>query len=303
MSRTITLVACAAAAVAVAAGTAAATSPGSPTDVTFVPVPGHVVFSNRFVSAHGTVSPVMIGGSTTVPSDATAVQFTVRVKGSAPGTLSIYPAGNPAGGSGDSVHWTTTKGASASIAETIGSSDEITFASNSTQAINLSVTIIGYSTQVSAGDVNSSGGNPGQVLTDTGDGAAWQTPGTVYVDHAVATTLQTEANTAGGFTNLIDGVPAGSYVVHFTASVHRFSNGSDALVTCRLRSSAADADVVEADTSVDGGTPDASVALQAVATLSTTGFFGVRCTANQLAQMVDQTLTAMPVGTVIGVGS
>lgn len=76
MSRTVTLGVCLAAAVVVAVGTASAIPlAGGRTDVGFVPITGHALLTNAYVPANGANSPVVIGGTTTVPSDATRVEL------------------------------------------------------------------------------------------------------------------------------------------------------------------------------------------------------------------------------------
>jgi hypothetical protein len=292
MSRTVTLGVCLAAAVVVAAGTASAIPlAGGRTDVGFVPITGHAVLTNAYVLANGGNSPVVIGGTTTVPSDATRVQLQVSVKGSASGSLRIYPAGDLADAQSEVAPWTATKLGRAIVTVSPGTSDRVTFVNVSARPINLTVTITGYSTQVTAGDVNSSGGSPGQVLTDTGNGAAWQNPGTVYLQRVASTDLGFDTS----YYVTAPQLPAGSYLVQFSTTIRMLGAGAST-VTCELHSSDASSVLNEADSSVDPNAPDASLAFQSVAVLGVDGFIGVHCSSTTYTELFETTFTAMPIG-------
>lgn len=211
----------AAAAAAFLVGSAAATpTPGGTTDVTFVPIAGHRVLSNTYLAAGHSSSPVLIGGSTTIPTNATTVQLLVLVKGTATGSLFYYPAGNTA--AGQTFTW-VKGGGQATLASNIGTANEVTFVNQSSAAINLTVTITGYSTQVSAGDITGSGGAPGQVLTNTGAGATWGPGGTVYVHHYPRLGLPTDLGIrpAGELA-----LPAGAYDVRATGTLHGYGTAT-----------------------------------------------------------------------------
>jgi hypothetical protein len=129
------------------------------------------------IGANKTASYVVIGGASTVPSNATTVRINVTVKGAKNGTLNFYPAGNVAGGSGQTLSWTGGSSKSGTIEENVGLGNKVTFANSSLGSATVTATITGYSTQVTAGDVNGVGGSAGQVLTNDGSGgASWQTP-------------------------------------------------------------------------------------------------------------------------------
>jgi hypothetical protein len=294
MSRTVTLGVCLAAAVVVAAGTASAIPlTGSSTDVSFVPIAEHAVLTNAYVFANGVNSPVVIGGTTTVPSDATRVQLRVSVKGSASGSLRVYPAGDLSDAQNDVAHWTSTKVGTATVGVSAGTSDRVSFVNVSARPINLSVTITGYSTQVAVGDVNGFGGTPGQVLTDTGIGAAWQTPGSVYTLSQRGSFITTLYATPG-----VLHVPAGTYLVEATGTIADYQQ-QDSTVQCGLLNGATNADDDTAWASVTTGAPDASIALHAVATLSIDDeFVALRCSSPAGALLRSYTLTAVPIGTV-----
>ena len=159
------------------AGVAAA-SPTSTTSVSFVALnPAHKVLSAATIAANKTSSPVVAGGATTVPTNATAVQLTVIAKGAAGGVLNFYPAQNVSGGSGQSLPYPSGSGSvSTTIQENIGQGDALTFANASSGSVVVTATITGYSTQVTAGTINGTGGTTGQVLTNTGTGTSWQNP-------------------------------------------------------------------------------------------------------------------------------
>ncbi|MGN6723932.1 MAG: hypothetical protein ACTHJM_15085 [Marmoricola sp.] len=156
---------------------------GTTTDVAFLSLsPAHAVLTNTTIAAHKTSSPVVIGGTTTVPSNATTVELTVTAKGPSVGTLEFYPAQNPSGGSGQALPYPGSNVvASATIEENVGQSGELTILNNGIGSAVVTAKIIGYSTQVTAGDINSVGGSNGQVLTSDGTGdASWTTQGQAF---------------------------------------------------------------------------------------------------------------------------
>jgi hypothetical protein len=157
-------------------GVAGAAPTTSTTDVTFVSLTApHQVLSGT-IAANKTLSEVVIGGSTTVPADATTVKLTVTAKGAAGGVLNFYPAGNLAGASGQTLSYPSgSTVAATTIEENVGQSGELTFANAGTGSATVVAKLIGYSTQVTAGDLNGVGGSNGQVLTNDGaGGASWQ---------------------------------------------------------------------------------------------------------------------------------
>ena len=192
--RAMALVATAVLAVGMLAGVAGAS--GSTTNVTFVPLtPTKLLLSNVTIASKKTNSPVVIGGTTTVPADATTVELTVSAKGASAGTLQFYPALNPSGGSGQTLAYPGSNVVvSTTIQENVGQSGELTFYNNGIGSAVVTARIIGYSTQVTAGDINGVGGTSGQVLTNDGSGgAAWQTPNFALPDTAT-TVIHPTAN-------------------------------------------------------------------------------------------------------------
>jgi hypothetical protein len=97
-------------------------------------------------------------------------------------------------------------------------------------AAKVTATITGYSTQVTDGDVSGLDGTSGQVLTDNGTGAAWQTlpAKTAYV--STTTTPPVAITTSPTPVNSLT-VPAGTYVVSDTYDV---LSGVPDLITCSL---------------------------------------------------------------------
>jgi hypothetical protein len=159
-------------------GVAGAMPSTSTTDVTFVPLtPAHVLFSGKSIGANKTFAGVVIGGATTAPTNATTVQIKVAAKGTTTGVLNFYPTGNPSGGSGQSLSYSATN-STTTIEENVGLKDELTFANNGSGTATVTATLIGYSTQVTAGDIGGTGGSTGEVLTNNGSGGTgWASPG------------------------------------------------------------------------------------------------------------------------------
>lgn len=211
---------------------ASSPTPSVITNLTFTPLTaGHKVFSGT-VAAHKTASPVVSGGSTTVPYSATTIRFTVTAKGSAGGVLDFYPAGNTNGGSGQTLTYASGNVmATGQIEEKVGQSNELTIVNSGTGSAAVTLTATAYSTQVTTDDVSSTGGSFGQVLTNQGSGVAWgPAGGAVYISNPqsgaipVNTTLKTVASVT---------VPAGTYLLLGMGTVINSGAQSD-LVECFL---------------------------------------------------------------------
>jgi len=100
------------------------------------------------VAAGKSVIYVVSGGWTTVPTDATRVQFAVTVsKQQKPGSLTSPPYLDAADASGDSLTWaapnTTTSG---TILEPVGVANKVTFTNTTTGSLTVAIKITGYST-------------------------------------------------------------------------------------------------------------------------------------------------------------
>ena len=164
-------------------GVAGASTPGNPADVNFISlsVP-HKILSNASIARGAANSPVVIGGSSTVPSDATSVRLIVAVKSTAAGTLFVFPADHSASTSSDTISF---PGGNQVITQQTqqnpGLSGKVTFVNGGTATASVTVTITGYSTQTTASNISGSGGTAGQVLTNyAGSGAVWTTQGQAY---------------------------------------------------------------------------------------------------------------------------
>jgi hypothetical protein len=136
--------------------------------------PAHKIL-NGTIGANASNSELAIGGATTVPTNATAVQLTIAVNDTKAGTLQIFPAGDQSAGGAATVSFPAGTTATQTVTETPGLSSKITFHNTSAATATVTATITGYSTQVTASNIASDGGRAGQVLSNTGSGAAWQT--------------------------------------------------------------------------------------------------------------------------------
>ncbi len=213
------------------------------TAVAFVPVSAKKVMSANSIPAGATESAIVIGGTTTVPSNATTVRLVVTVKGAAAGTITLFPAGNEAGGAGHTVSWAAGATTTETEAENVGLSNKVSVKNSSTKAAVVTLTITGYSTQVTAGDINGSGGTNGQVLTNNGaEGATWRS-----LDASNISGLQKNDGFGFGYgasvffnaTTVVAtlAVPAGNYLVQFSGE---FENRASTVntATCTLVSPA-----------------------------------------------------------------
>jgi hypothetical protein len=212
-----------------------ATGGGSTTDVSFVTVsPAYKLLTARSMSTNSSLNEVVIGGRTTVPTNATTVELSVEAGGTTAGVMNFYPTGNSGGGSGQFLQWSGGGTDTQTIQENVGASDELTFNLVGATA-KVTATIVGYSTQVTDGDVSGLDGTGGQVLTNNGSGgAAWQGPtGGPAASDQNQSEVQLNNNTYTTVASLT--VPAGTYEVSFTGDAINLSNSSDG-VFCLLRS-------------------------------------------------------------------
>jgi hypothetical protein len=162
----------------VASSLASPASTASTTNVSFIPLTTpYQLFTAKAFRAQAIFHALVLGGATTVPTNATTVQLHVEAGGTAAGTMSFYPTGDPSGGSGQSLSWSAGSSSTATIEENVGLGDDLTF-KNRTSASTATATITGYSTQVTDADVAPADGLNGQVLTNTGSGAQWETVNT-----------------------------------------------------------------------------------------------------------------------------
>jgi hypothetical protein len=132
-------------AIALVGGVAGASSTTSEGIVSVTP---HVLTTGASVAAGKSVTYVVSGGSTTVPSDATRVQFAATVsKQQQPGSLTSQPYLDAADASGDSLSWgapnTTVSG---TFLEPVGVANKVIFTNTSAGTVTVAVKITGYST-------------------------------------------------------------------------------------------------------------------------------------------------------------
>jgi hypothetical protein len=224
---------------------AQAQGPETTTDVTFVPLATpYALFANKTIISTTPYSAVVIGGKTTVPTDATTVDLDVQAGGTTAGQMEFYPAGDLANSSGQLLSWAAGHTTTADIQVNVGTKNQVTFATSlheggplsgasanaTTVSALVTATIVGYSTQVTDGDVSGLDGSAGQVLTDNGTGAAWGNlpTTTAYASHATRVTLGAADVTVDSLT-----LPPGSYVV--TDTFDAIATNVD-LVSCTLYS-------------------------------------------------------------------
>jgi len=158
-------------------GITGATATSSRTTVTMSSVtPAKSITAATSVAAGKAYSFVASGGTTTVPSNATVVQLSVTVKGTKAGMLTFAPTGDPSNASPTTLSWTAGGTNAGLVNVTVGLSNKVDVLNTSTAAATVGVKIVGYSTQITAGSINGSGGSAGQVLTNNGDGTTrWAT--------------------------------------------------------------------------------------------------------------------------------
>jgi hypothetical protein len=87
--------------------------------------------------------------------------------------LIVYPAGDPTPGDSQNVSY-PAGASSVAIEGTVGAKDEITFHNAGSVSATVTVSDIGYSTQITATNIAHDGGSSGQVLTNNGSRTAWQ---------------------------------------------------------------------------------------------------------------------------------
>lgn len=227
-------------------------------DVAFTPVaPQKQVFGGS-VGAFATKLVTVSGGTTTVPTNATTVQLLIGVKGAKDGTLSFYPAGNQAGSSGQTVTVQAGVRTGGIITTDIGLKNQIAVVNNSAGAATVTVIAAGYSTDVEVDDISSQGGTTGQVLTDTGTGAAWQAP---QLPPAYFAKNQANVHLSSNYTDVVTlTVPAGTYAV--SAQTGLYGSGTNGNIACTVfapnqgllgqQFAMVDASVTEANLSIQG---------------------------------------------------
>ena len=145
LRRLASIAAVAAIVVGVVDGVAGASSSTSEGIVSITP---HSLASGASVGAAKSVSYVVSGGSTTVPTDATRVQLSVTVSNQQQaGTLTSQPYLDAADASGDTLSWAAPKTTvSGTFLEPVGVSNKVSFTNTSAGTVTVAVKITGYST-------------------------------------------------------------------------------------------------------------------------------------------------------------
>jgi hypothetical protein len=198
-------------AVALAAGAVvgvAGATPSSPTDPTVTALsPVKKLLSGASLATSAVNSPVASGGSTTVPTDATAVQLVVSVKSTRAGSLLVYPFGRAGAASADSIGFPAGSVlVTATIKTEIGNSNKISFKNAGTAAATVSATITGYV-------LPQGGGTQGFLHTELP---------AHYITNAAYTTVSQLT------------VPGGTYLVVFNDDGYNLGNDLDG-IECVLR--------------------------------------------------------------------
>jgi hypothetical protein len=243
-----------------------------------VSIPPKALLTNFALGAHMTVAVTVLGGSTTVPTDATRVVLSATVTNTtAAGNVFAYPQGNQGGASGDTLPYTTGQSAFGALTEPVGTGNRVRLVNQGAAAIRLSVSLIGYSTEVRVGDISPAGGTAGQVLTNTSTGAAWQPtqPGA----HAFGAFNDTSTTNLGAQATTVASlnVPAGSYVVTFTTTVaNAGSRPSTAVCTTTAPSQGGNIGVSEG-ADVDGNFGDSVITTQGFLSSTSGGTITVTC--------------------------
>lgn len=161
----------------------------------------------------------------------------------------------------------------------------------------VTVKITGYSTQVTAGGINGSGGTAGQALVNNGTGGVvWGEPGHAYSSYQAAS----QAIPFNGAIMRTVNVPAGSYVLRFNGTVVGSSATPD-FAHCWLFTHNF-VTIVNGDAAVGSSVPRSTVAMQGVVTLAAAGDLHAYCWSqgNQPMSMINASLIAHQVGTASG---
>jgi len=295
------------AAVAVALVAGAGAAPTTDTRaVDFVPITPKQVWGNNSINSGAAESVVVIGGTTTVPTNATTVQLEVTAKGTAAGSVELFPAGNRFGAATNhTVSWTAGSSTKTITAENVGTQNKVTVLNHSTKAAAVTVRILGYSTQVTAGDINGSGGSAGQVLTNNGNGGAtWKrlsasdVTGLPKNDGFGASAGSTTFNAVTTVATLA--VPAGNYLLQFTGEFENHASGVNT-ASCDLISPAGSL-VARTRATATAMFHSGTVALVGLGRTTTGGSFRVQCRSmNSLAGAVfDARLVAVQLDNISG---
>jgi hypothetical protein len=238
---------------------------GTPPGASYTSLPKPVsVEKAASVAAGKSVSPVIIGGTTGVPSDATAVEVNVTVTGA----ISLYPAGDPTATDAGEV-----ANGSQTIQVTPGLKGELTFMNTGSSTAKVTALIEGYTNQITASQVALDGGQSGDVLTNNGGiGAQWEpvptapAPG-AYSSDDVLTNAFPAANSTYGVAHLVgEGQSSVTYFATFTAQLQDTTDVSPAQVKCWFTDDRLSEQYNPVTVTLDSANPDVSIATQGLIT-------------------------------------
>jgi hypothetical protein len=233
--------------------------------------------------------------------------MTVSIKDAKSGQLQIYPAGDPTARAATAVSFTGgTTATTATVQATVGTKSEITLHNTSAGAAAVTVTLIGYSTQITASNIASDGGSSGQVLTNGGGSVSWQDLPKVKA-YAQSTSELSGASTlsASSETTVTSvSVPAGSYLVTFRANGFNTIDGSPDYFHCHLVAPSGN-NVTLMEGMNDLAVQQSPISDQALMSTTTGGTIAATCRDSTGKEEIGEPgLTATQVGSVSGyVGS
>jgi hypothetical protein len=271
---------------------------GTPPSSGYVSMSAVSILSNASVGAGGSVSRTALGGSTTVPSIATAVRLSVTAGGAQAGKLKIYPAGDPTAGGAANVSWKAGGSTTATVREDVGTNDQVTFNNTSASSATVTATITGYSTQITATNIAPDGGASGQVLTNLGTRTGWHTAGQSYEQAAGFDIVRLSSSAATTVASVT--VPAGSYLVTFTSTTSDAVSTSPNDFRCDLLSPSGTTDAQMFGMN-DTTVPQSTVSGQGLISTATGGTIAVQCVDSfSNIQVTYPVLVATTEGTVSG---
>jgi hypothetical protein len=184
---------------------------------------------NASIAANAINAPVVLGSSTTVPTNALSVRISVSVSlGKANGALIVFPNGTTSSGIAPALTWEAGQAASTSIVVGVGTANKIAFKNASTGTVKVLAKVTGWT---GAGQPE-----PGDVLSGADDGSAeWTEPGIeLLTDQRSNTRLHPQP--FGFAVGELYGVARGYWSLEFTSDIFNDGAGIDQ-VTCELRSS------------------------------------------------------------------
>lgn len=200
-----------------AIGVSGADATSTTTGVAITPVsPVKTISTGASVGAGKTYSFVASGGASPVPTHATVVQLAITVKGTKAGMLTFFPTGDTSAASPTTLSWPAGGNNAGTVNVNIGVDNKVSVGNSSAATATVGVKITGYSTQVTSGSINGSGGSAGQVLTNNGNGTtSWNTPGRPLTARVRVNGPNSVSLRPGGDATAISYVAVGDYAITF----------------------------------------------------------------------------------------